>query len=186
MHMCDMTHSCVRHDSFVCVIWLLCMFVMIHLMDFRNWRHWKTTCCCRFTAAWYLRFTWRGMSHVTWHDSFLSRWTADTRPQVVFQWCQFRKSIKWVTTNICTSHVTHTNESCRTYEWVMSHIRMSHVTHMNEDVVTRMDESCHTCKWRGVSHICKRHVTHMNEEVCHTHAMKKTTSQNVWPRISSN
>jgi len=35
------------------------------------------------------------------------------------------------------SHVTHTNESCHTYEWVMSHIWMSHVTRM-------MNESCHT------------------------------------------
>jgi len=26
------------------------------------------------------------------------------------------------------SHVTHTNESCRTYEWVMSHIWISHGT----------------------------------------------------------
>ena len=33
-------------------------------------------------------------------------------------------------------HVTHMNESCRTYECVMLHIQMSHVTHV--------DTSCHT------------------------------------------
>jgi len=72
--MCDMTHSYVWHDSFICVTRLLCMFVMTHLMDFRNWRHWKTTCCCRFTAAWYLLFTWRGMSHVTRMNESCHMW----------------------------------------------------------------------------------------------------------------
>jgi len=57
------------------------------------------------------------------------------------------------------SHVTHTNESCNTYEWVMSHIRMSHVT--------RMNESCHTYEW-VMSHVWMSHVTHTNES-CHTY-----------------
>ena len=34
------------------------------------------------------------------------------------------------------SHVTHTNESCLTYERVMSHIRTSHVSHTNESRLT--------------------------------------------------
>jgi len=80
---------------------------------------------------------------------------------------------------IRTSHVSHTNESCHTYlfqtavprkqvishesydcviygttqdtyEWVMSHIWMSHVTHMNE--------LCHTYEW-VMSHVCMSHVT---------------------------
>ena len=46
-------------------------------------------------------------------------------------------SCVWHDSFICvTSHVTHVNESCRTYEWAMSHIWMSHATHMNA--------SCHT------------------------------------------
>jgi len=55
------------------------------------------------------------------------------------------------------SHVTHTNESCHTYERVTSH--MSHVTHMNE--------SRHTCEsvtshiWWVMSRVC--HVTHTHE-----------------------
>jgi len=63
-----------------------------------------------------------------------------------------------------SSHVTHMNESCHTYEWVVvSHIWMSRrVTHMNE--------SCHTYEWVVVSHIwMSRRVTHMNESSCHTY-----------------
>jgi len=57
------------------------------------------------------------------------------------------------------SHVTHTHESCHTYEWVMSHTWMSHVTHTHE--------SCHTHEW-VMSHIWMSHITHINES-CHTH-----------------
>jgi len=38
--------------------------------------------------------------------------------------------------HMCMSHVTHMNESCRTYERVMSHTCTSHVTHMNESCRT--------------------------------------------------
>jgi len=64
------------------------------------------------------------------------------------------------------SHVTHTNEPCRTYEWVMSHIWMSHIWICH---VTRVNESCHTWEW-VMSHLCMSHVTRMNEsmnESCH-------------------
>jgi len=39
---------------------------------------------------------------------------------------------EWVMSQVWIGHVTHTNESCLTYEWVMSHVRMSHVTRTNE------------------------------------------------------
>ena len=60
------------------------------------------------------------------------------------------------------SHVTHMNDSCRTYEWVMSRISMNHVAHMNE--------SCHTYEW-VVSHIWLSHVTYMSGicDVPHTY-----------------
>ena len=56
--------------------------------------------------------------------------------------------------DIWMSHVTHTNESCRTYDRVISHIWMSHATHMIE--------SRHTYEW-VMSHVWSSHVTHMNE-----------------------
>jgi len=46
--------------------------------------------------------------------------------------------------HIWMSHVTHTNESCHTYEWVMLHIWMSHGTHMNV--------SCHAYKYVAYTH----------------------------------
>jgi len=84
-------------------------------------------------------------------------------------------------------HVTHMNESCRTYEWVMSHIWMSHVTRMNEschtyewfmsrtwmDYNTLMNESWHIYEWvtshmritHGI-HVWLRHVMYMDKS-CH-------------------
>jgi len=55
---------------------------------------------------------------------------------------------------ISLSHVTHINESCRTYEWVKSHIWTSHVTHINE--------TCHTYQW-VMSPISMSYVTHINQ-----------------------
>jgi len=49
-------------------------------------------------------------------------------------------------------HVTHMNESCRTYKWVISHIWISHVTHMKVSCHTYEWESCHTYEW-VMSHI---------------------------------
>jgi len=69
------------------------------------------------------------------------------------------RAILRVMSHISMSHVTHTNESCHTYEWVMSYIWMSHVTHMSE--------SCHAHEW-VMSHIRMGHGTDMNES-CHTY-----------------
>jgi len=66
--------------------------------------------------------------------------------------------------HIWMSHVTHTNEPCRTYEWVMSHIWMSRIWICH---VTRVNESCHTCEW-VMSHVWMGHVASMNES-CHTY-----------------
>jgi len=92
------------------------------------------------------------------------------------------------------SHVTHMNESYRTYEWVMSHIWTSHVTDLDSlrhsrvkaerfvykcnvvvyglwhstyctSHVTHMNGSYYTYEW-VMSHIWMSHVTHTNES-CH-------------------
>jgi len=42
----------------------------------------------------------------------------------------------WRVSYTWTSHVTHINKSCHTYEWVMSRIWISHVTHMNENTTS--------------------------------------------------
>ena len=56
--------------------------------------------------------------------------------------------LPWGMSRIGKSHVTHTKESCHTYEEVMSRIWTSHVTHMYEYI----NESCHTYEW-VMSHI---------------------------------
>ena len=60
IHMCDMTHSYVWHDSFICVTWLIHVCYMTHLV--------------RETVV--TRVTWLNhlcdMTHsYEWHDSFI-------------------------------------------------------------------------------------------------------------------
>ena len=95
-------------------------------------------------------------------------------------------------------HVTHMNESCRTYEWGMAHTGKSHVAHTNETCrtyecdrhVARMNAACRTFTWGNscvwtvmshmwmrptcrtyecsMSHIWMRYVAHMNA-TCRTY-----------------
>jgi len=60
--------------------------------------------------------------------------------------CRTPKCVKSCTR---THHITHTNTSCHTHQYVMSHTRMHHVTHTNA--------SCHTQE-RIMSHSWMRHV----------------------------
>jgi len=53
IHMCDMTHSYVRHDSFICVTWL------IHMCDMTHSYVWHDSFIC---ATWLI---------YVWHDSFI-------------------------------------------------------------------------------------------------------------------
>jgi len=75
--------------------------------------------------------------------------------------------LKYVVTSRLVGHfqMTHTNETCHTYEWIMPHVWMSwnihvwmsHATHMNESEYTCMNES------RDMSHVWMRDATRMNE-----------------------
>ena len=81
--------------------------------------------------------------------------------------------------HIWMSHVTHMNQSCRTYEWVMSHTKMSCATHMNAScrtyewvtfqigisLIAHMNEPCHMYEW-VMPHIWMSHAAHMNESCC--------------------
>ena len=82
--MCDMTHSYVWHDAFICKTW------RIHMCDMAHSYVWHGTFICvtptnsyvwhdSFTRVWYDSFicaTWRihmcGMTHsYAWHDAFI-------------------------------------------------------------------------------------------------------------------
>jgi len=128
---------------------------------------------CR-TFEWVMSHIW--MSHVEHLNASVRRQhrrsplptTCDSKHMTWHIWMSHVNTLKWVTSHICMSdvthewvmshiwiiHVTHLNESCHTYEWVISHIWMSHITHMNE--------SCHTYEW-VMSHIWTSHVTPLND-----------------------
>jgi len=142
IHMCDMTHSYMWHDSFICVAWL------IHICDMTHSFEWHDSfICMTFVVFVYIFvhiYVWV-MSHLlTIHVTHMN------------ESCQ---TYGWVMSHIWMSHVKHMDESCHTYEWVMSNIWMSHVTLMNQ--------SCHTHGW-VMSHILTIHVTNMNQS-CHTY-----------------
>jgi len=76
--------------------------------------------------------------------------------------------MKWVMWRVYSSNVTHMHESRYTYEWGMSHMWMSRVNHTIE--------SCHTCEWvtRPICewvtwHLWTSHVIHI-VEFFHKHA----------------
>ena len=61
IHMCDMTHSYVWHDSFICVTWLIHMCGMTHSYV------WQDSFIC---VTWLIRMC--DVTHVyVWHDSFI-------------------------------------------------------------------------------------------------------------------
>jgi len=109
--MCDMTHSCVWHDSFICVTWL------IHM--------------CDVTHS-YVRYV--PYHSCVWCDLFCV--TFNIHMENVKRINESRHTYKWVMSHIwmwhALCHIQHPYKICPThYAWVTSHIYMSHVTHMN-------------------------------------------------------
>jgi len=133
--MCDMTYSYVRHESFICVSWLI--YTLLKMIE-----------ACH-THEWVMAHTW--MSQVTHMNE-----SSHTREWVMSHTCMHLVCICWYLWLIRMCNVTHSYdsfvESCHTYKWVMSHTWMSHITHMNE--------SCHTYEWVQ-SHIWMSHATNM-------------------------
>ena len=123
-YMCDITHMCDNHN----------MARHAHTCDVMHSYVWHDAF---MFVTWLIRV--RDMMHpYVWRDAF-----------ICVTW------LVWVWHDaFIIRHVTHSNESCHTYEWVTSHIWMSHVAHMNE--------SCYSCECL-TSHIWMSHVTHMNE-----------------------
>jgi len=136
MHMCDMIHSYVWHDSFICVTWTIHMCGMT-----RSWvRHTSEQ------DSNTMQHTYMELQHAAIHCNTLQHSEYVTHLQ---RTCHTYE--RHVTLFKC---VTHMNESCHTYEWVMSHVRTIHVAQMNE--------SCHTVE-RVMSLIWTSHVTHLND-----------------------
>ena len=92
IHMRDMTHSYVCHDSFICVTWL------IHMCDTNMNDDVAHVNESRRTYEW-------DMSHI--------------RMSHVEHMNESCHTYDWVMLHIRMSQVTHKKESCRTYEWDM-------------------------------------------------------------------
>ena len=160
--MCDMTHSHLWHDLFICVAWLIDRCKMTH--QGHAGRHPEVSC------MWYVSCLW----HVTHENESCHTYASVMCVTWRMRMYDMTHSHKWHVTVTHAYvwhewHVTHENESCHTYACVMSHIRMRHVTHMTESCsmpmshcldalhVTHMTESCsmHWYMWRVVCiHTC--------------------------------
>ena len=170
--MCDMTHSYVWRDSFICVTWLIhTCDNLIHMCD--KTRKWRASCCdCLIWASLHRLWMVSRDRCVALCCSVLRCFAVccstlqyvavrcSTLQYVAvcwgYGWSQGTGVLHCVA--VCCSKEWPT-ESCHTCEWVMSQLRC----------VTNVNESCLTYEWvmsrirmRHVTHT-KCHVTHMNE-----------------------
>jgi len=164
--MCAVTHLYVCHDSFICVPWLIHMCAMTH----------SYVCHDSFICVpWLIHMCAMTHSYV----KVLS--CLDCLHFHVMLHLKRAAPYQWVMSHVSTSHVTHMNGSCDTYEGGMSHMWKSNVTdmtgashtficvisHIHMRHVTHSYASCHTfiCV---MSHIHMRHVTHSYAS-CHSY-----------------
>jgi len=85
---------------------------------------------------------------------------------------------EWVLSLIWTSHVTHMNESCHTYEYFIS--TLNAIFNGPQCALWWMKESCNTHEW-VMSHIWISHVTHVNiscSHQCYNEAASKRPMKN--------
>ena len=123
---CDMTHSYVWHDSFICVIWLIHTCDMTHLYVFA-----ASPCCLlnqrctkNFKKLWCVMSRTHTHTHThscVWHDSFICvTWLipmCDMTHSYVWHDSSlgiWRKSPPFESKMMC--HFSHIFKSCHTYE----------------------------------------------------------------------
>jgi len=75
IHMCDMTHSCVWHDLFICVTWLIHMCDSTHSYVWHESFKWTTwpihMCDMTHSYVWLFLFLYVTRLIHVWHDSFI-------------------------------------------------------------------------------------------------------------------
>ena len=139
MQICDMTHSYVRHDSFILVTWLIhtwdmthsyvrhasfiletcltvCATRRIHMWDMIHSSVWHDSCTC---VTWLimlgiLRGSIRTYTHICVHVMYISD-------------CYLFVTCEWVIKYVwrCTDELCHIHEWVRSLtEWAMSHTRV--------------------------------------------------------------
>jgi len=115
IQMCDMAHSYVRHDTFICVTWLrhdtfICVTWLIHVCNITRHHHLR---------EWHYSLIW-----VTWliHMCYMTYVTCHTYERAMLHTCWYvwHESFTWVTLLIDLSDVTHS------YVWHDSFICVRH------------------------------------------------------------
>ena len=119
----DMNESCHRYEWVMSQIW---MSHVTHVNEPWHTREWVT---------WNIR-----MSHVMHMNNFIDSFSCVSW---LIHMCDVTHSYLWYDPFICVTRLIHMNnrchsinQSCQTYGWLMSHIWTSHVTHMNEPCYT--------------------------------------------------
>jgi len=139
-------------------------------------RTWSMAPKCCYTVAckrvpkqvWMIQtFLWKNFCSTVACNRVIYKWTKkiyvcvlchlwcgrDLLPRQILLHCGAQKThnTRVNMSHIWMSHVTHINESCRTYEWVMSHdTRINepkiHGTRVDKLGVTRVNGLCYTCQ----------------------------------------
>jgi len=174
IHMCEMTHSCVWHDTFV-------------------WLYRRSSIATYTNGSCHIYEWFMPRIHKCAHEGVLDTIASQSHfwgtqvthmnkscPKQTHEWVMSHMLVSYVThmndlhfwiahgahvqhSTMWMSHVKQMKDSCQTYEWVMSHTyssidgrctQRSHVAYMNE--------SCHTYKW-ALSHMWMSHDTRTNE-----------------------
>jgi len=113
IYMCDVTHSCVWHDSFICAAWrdVTCDFETVTHMNGSCLTHMNGTCLTHMnvschTFEWVMSHIW--MSHVTRMNGSCH----------TYEWV---KSISHTVSNSRVTSPTWMSYVTHICEWVMSH-----------------------------------------------------------------
>ena len=140
MHECDMTHSCVSRDVFICATWLIYMRDMTHLLQIQftathcnTLQHTATHCNTLQHTATHCNT----LQHTARHDSSIH--------------------VAWL---IYVCDVTHSYDSCSTYYsviWVI-HILLSNTCHSSRIVPGTLIRRAHI---KTLTIICA-----MNDLIC--------------------
>jgi len=89
-YMCDMTHSCVWHDSFIYMTWL------IHMCDVTNSHVWSDA----FIRVIWLIHVWHTNTSYAWHDPFI-------RVIWLIHMCDTTNSYVWHASFMCVIWLIH-------------------------------------------------------------------------------
>jgi len=155
--MCDMTHSYVWHDSFICVTWLIhmslhviaysvtwhAMSLLISINHVTRSNEWLASVCDINAHIHMSRVAMsHDMTHV-WHDSFIC-------VTGLIYMCDMTHCYVWHGSFICVTHVTHvtavtdsnslhtidTHSQRTTHTWHTQSTRYTIDTHSNHSLYT--------------------------------------------------